>query len=94
MPLKDSIRGILIILLSLLPFSEGNYILKKGSILNDDWGSILSYDLHQNAPIREKIQFRIYPDIKTGVAEVRFWYEGKLLDVQRIKNSDLKLVHF
>lgn len=48
----------------------------------------------QDAPIREKIQLRIYPDIKTGVAEVRFWYEGKLLDVQMIKNSDLKLVHF
>ncbi|MEK7846078.1 MAG: hypothetical protein AAB257_03850 [Nitrospinota bacterium] len=48
----------------------------------------------QDAPIREKIQLRIYPDIKTGVAEVRFWYEGKLLDVQKVKNSDLKLVHF
>lgn len=44
----------------------------------------------QDAPIREKIQLRIYPDIKTGVAEVRFWYEGKLLDVQRVKTSDLK----
>jgi hypothetical protein len=48
----------------------------------------------QDAPIREKIQLRIYPDIKTGAAEVRFWYEGKLLDVQKVKNSDLKLVHF
>jgi hypothetical protein len=48
----------------------------------------------QDAPIREKIQLRIYPDIKREIAEVRFWYEGKLLDVQMVKTSDLKLVHF
>lgn len=48
----------------------------------------------QNAPIREKIQLRIYPDIETGVAEVRFWYKDKLIDVQKVKNEDLNLVHF
>ena len=35
----------------------------------------------------------IYPLNKT-VSEVRFWCNDKLIDVQRAKNSDLKLVHF
>lgn len=48
----------------------------------------------QNAPIGEKIQLHIYPDIQTGLAEIRFWYNGKLLDVVNIKLSDLKSVHF
>jgi hypothetical protein len=28
------------------------------------------------------------------ISEIRFWCEGNLIDVQRIKNSDLKGVHF
>lgn len=48
----------------------------------------------QNAPIGERIQLRIYPDIKTGVAEIRCWYNKKLIDVVNIKLSDLNSVHF
>ena len=39
------------------------------------------------------VNLRIYPST-TELSEIRFWCEGKLLDVQRIKNSDLKGMHF
>lgn len=48
----------------------------------------------QNAPIGEKIQLHIYPDIKTGLAEIRFWYRDKFLGAQNVKIQDLKIVHF
>ena len=42
----------------------------------------------------ERIQLRIVPDKETGLAEIRFWCRNKLIDVQIVKNDDLKLVHF
>ena len=39
------------------------------------------------------VNLRIYPLINM-ISEIRFWCEGNLIDVQRIKNSDLKGVHF
>jgi transposase len=39
------------------------------------------------------VNLRIYPSTME-VSELRFWCEGKLIDVQRIKNSDLKGIHF
>ena len=48
----------------------------------------------QNSPTREKIQLRIYPDINTGIVEIRFWFKGKFIDVQKVKKSDLYGVHF
>ena len=39
------------------------------------------------------VNLRIYPSTNE-IAEIRFWSEGKLIDVQRVKNSDLKGVHF
>ena len=39
------------------------------------------------------LNLRIYPSTNE-ISEIRFWCEGKLIDVQRIKNSDLKGVHF
>jgi len=46
------------------------------------------------APLHERIQLRIVPDQEAGISEVRFWHEGKLLGLQRVKNSDLNLVQF
>lgn len=46
------------------------------------------------APIRERVQLRIVPDKESGLAEIRFWYKDKLIDVQKVKNSDLNLVQF
>jgi len=39
------------------------------------------------------VNLRIYPSTNE-ISEIRFWCEDKLIDVQRIKNIDLKGVHF
>lgn len=47
-----------------------------------------------NAPIYEKVQLRIHPDITSGLSEIRFWYKDKLLDKQIIKTELIDPVHF
>lgn len=47
-----------------------------------------------NAPIRETVNLRIYPDQKSGLSEVRFWFRNQLLDVQHIKTGLLGLSTF
>jgi len=42
---------------------------------------------------RETVNLRIYP-LKSGISEIRFWCNEKLIDVQKIKNTDLKGMHF
>ena len=42
----------------------------------------------------ERIQLRLVPDQESGLSEVRFWHEGELLGIQKVKNSDLNLVQF
>jgi len=42
---------------------------------------------------RDTVNLRIYP-LNNSISEVRFWCNNKLLDVQIIKNSDLKGVYF
>jgi len=44
------------------------------------------------APLHERIQLRISPDKESGISEVRFWHEGELLGIQKVKNSELNLV--
>lgn len=46
------------------------------------------------APLHERIQLRIIPDKESGLSEVRFWHEGELLGMQKVKNSELNLVQF
>ena len=46
------------------------------------------------APLHERIQLRIIPDRESSVSEVRFWHEDELLGMQKVKNSELNLVHF
>jgi len=38
----------------------------------------------------EKVNIRIYPMNKV-LSEVRFWWNGRLVDIQRVKNQDLNL---
>ena len=42
---------------------------------------------------RQILILKIYP-LTPQVSEVRFWHKDRLLDVQRAKNSDLKVVRF
>lgn len=51
----------------------------------------LQFKVH--ADPRKKVNLRIYP-LNDELAEIRFWCEGKLIDVQKVKNTDLKGVHF
>jgi hypothetical protein len=46
-----------------------------------------------HATPRKEVNLRIYP-LNKDISEIRFWCEDKLIDVQRIKISDLKGVHF
>jgi hypothetical protein len=47
----------------------------------------------KNAHPHEPVELRIY-QLNNQLSEIRFWCRNKLLDVQRVKNSDLKMVHF
>ena len=51
----------------------------------------LSACVHAQA---ERIQLRLVPDKESGLTEVRFWHEDELLGIQKVKNSELNLVHF
>jgi len=46
-----------------------------------------------NATPRKRVTLRIYP-LNNDISEVRFWCDNTLIDIQRVKNSDLKGVHF
>jgi len=51
----------------------------------------LQFKVHTDP--RKQVNLRIYP-LDEEISEIRFWCEGKLIDVQKVKNSDLKGVHF
>jgi hypothetical protein len=46
-----------------------------------------------NATPRKVVTLRIYP-LNNDMSEVRFWCDDNLIDIQRVKNSDLRVVHF
>jgi len=46
-----------------------------------------------NATPRKIVTLRIYP-LSNDISEVRFWCDDNLIDIQRVKNSDLRVVHF
>lgn len=46
------------------------------------------------APIRAEIELRISFDLNTGLAKVRIWHQGRLIDEHRVKTQDLSKVHF
>jgi len=46
-----------------------------------------------HATPKKEVNLRIYP-LNKDISEIRFWCEDKLIDVQRIKNSDLRGGHF
>jgi len=53
--------------------------------------SPLNFKLH--ADPHKQVNLRIYP-IDDDISEIRLWCEGKLIDIQRVQNSELKGVHF
>ncbi len=56
--------------------------------------SINSLQLKVNGAVPgNTVNLRVYPMSK-GIAEVRFWCNDELIDIQRVKNSELNMVHF
>ncbi len=51
----------------------------------------LQFKVH--ADPRNRVNLRIYP-LNDQLFEIRFWSEGKLIDVHKVKSSDLEGVHF
>lgn len=43
---------------------------------------------------RQKVELRLYPDLQTGLTEVRFWHKGQFIGSQKVKNEHLPIVHF
>ena len=55
--------------------------------------SISSLKFKVHADPHKQVNLRIYP-LNDQISEIRFWCEGKLIDIQKVKNSELKGVHF
>lgn len=56
--------------------------------------SINNLELKFNGAIPgQDVNLRIYP-LNPELSEVRFWVRNKLMDIQTIKNEELKVVHF
>jgi len=53
--------------------------------------SPLQFKVH--ADPHKQVNLRIYP-LNDDICEIRFWCEGELIDTQKVKNSELKGVHF
>jgi hypothetical protein len=53
--------------------------------------SNLQFKVH--ADPRKQVNLRFYP-LNDQIAEIRFWCEGKLIDVYKIKTSEIPEVHF
>ena len=55
--------------------------------------SISSLPFKTHADPRKKVNLRIHP-LNDEISEIRFWCEGSLIDVHKVKTSDLQGVHF
>ncbi|HDS03287.1 MAG TPA: hypothetical protein ENN72_06205 [Firmicutes bacterium] len=55
--------------------------------------SIGGFVMKVNGTPHDSVELRIYP-LNNSLSEVRFWCQGKLIDKQKVKNSDLAGVHF
>jgi len=87
-----------------LPFQSAKDIFcLRAKRTIDPYRRVSLHNLHlkvNHATPRKEVTLRIYP-LNHHISEIRFWCEGKLIpevplwgDVQRVKNSDLKGVHF
>ena len=47
-----------------------------------------------NVPIGSRVELRVYPNLRTGMAEIRIWHNQRLAGIQNAKIKDLNVVHF
>jgi len=45
-------------------------------------------------PIRDRVNLRIVPDLRSGMAEIRFWFKDELVGTYQVRNEDLNLPNF
>jgi len=45
-------------------------------------------------PLRERVYLRIIPDKNSGLSEIRFWYNKKLVGIAKVRNEDLNIPNF
>ena len=45
-------------------------------------------------PIRDRVSLRIVPDLRSGMAEIRFWFKDELVGTYQVRNEDLNLPNF
>ena len=55
--------------------------------------SISNLQFKVHADPRKQINLRLHP-LNDEITEIRFWCESKLIDIHKVKTSDLKGVHF
>ncbi len=63
----------------------------------DAYRKISVHGLHLTVPgvlPRQTVELRLYPDLRTGMTEVRFWHEEQFTGWQRVKSTDLPIVQF
>lgn len=54
--------------------------------------SLNGFEFRVKAPLGSTVTLRIYINEISGMSEVRFWHKNSLIDVQRVKTNDLKLL--
>lgn len=70
------------------------YMRRIKTRINNRRISLNNFQLRvNNSTPRERVNLRIYP-LDDGLSEVRFWCNGSLIDIQKVRNRDLKAVHF
>ncbi len=52
-----------------------------------------AFQFKVHADPHKQVNLRIYP-LSDEISEIRFWCEGKLIDIQKVKNSELKGASF
>jgi hypothetical protein len=55
--------------------------------------SIRNLQFKVHADPKKQVNLRIYT-LNDQLSEIRFWCDGKLIDVHNVKSSDLEGVHF
>ena len=55
--------------------------------------SINTLVLKVNGTPGDKVDIKIYP-LNSNIPQVRIWCKGNLLDIHKVKNSEVKGVHF
>ena len=67
--------------------------IKKSRFYSYRQISMSSLQFKVHADPTKRVNLRIHP-FNDQISEIGFWCEGKLIDIQKVKSSELKGVHF